>query len=113
MSVKRLTPVWLVGTFCGLVISAGAAIAQDYPQPTLPQGFRPSTAMSRTPRYIAPGYVPDMNFYWAPSGRHPEVLRPLPPGVISTPDGILFEPLPKQARAYSYYRTRGHLGWFP
>lgn len=40
-------------------------------------------------RYIPPGYGPDMNMYWAPSGRIPEVLRPLPPGYQMNSNGDL------------------------
>jgi hypothetical protein len=69
----------------GLIGSACAVNAQDRTVPP--------------PRYIPPGYVPDGNMYWAPSGRPPEVLRPIPPGYVVGPCGeLIFAPPPKFPR---------------
>lgn len=53
-------------------------------------------------RYIPPGYGPDMNMYWAPSGRIPEVLKPLPAGYTMNADGeLVFNTPPGFFRVYS------------
>jgi len=77
--VRKLTgTLKLAACLTAVALSANWACAQD--------------------RYVPPGYVPDMNMYWAPSGRIPEVLRPLPAGytmnengelVFNTPPGFL------------------------
>lgn len=106
--LRKIPGMWRLAVFAGVMISAGSALAQ-LPQQVAPQKV-PSQSMDRA-RYIPPGYVPDMNMYWRPEGRHPSVLRPLPPGVVSSPAGDYFEPMPIKYRGYcKYYRVKGY-GW--
>lgn len=88
---KSLKTLRVAGFFACLAVSVGVASAQQpVQQPsaqTAPQKLPPMSAG----RYIPPGYYPDANFYWQPSGRPPEVLRPLPPGYLAPPTGDLTE----------------------
>lgn len=75
-----------LGCLACLSLAVTVASAQDqYPlqsQQRLPS--QQQSTMSNA-RYIPPGYAPDMNMYWSPSGRCPEVLRPTPPGFYGRP----------------------------
>src|SRR5258707_819903 len=80
--IPKISKTWRIVGCCAMVaLSAGSASAQDrsQQQQIVPQKL-PSPPPLADYHYTPPGYYPDYNYYWAPSGRPPEVLRPVPPG---------------------------------